>query len=275
MINIVYAGNDLMFDGILLSTLSMARRTKEDLHIHILTMDFTHKNPKYRPFRVEQAKEIEKIIQKINPKNVVSLIDCTNEYNKFLDHNKNEKPTYSPYCVLRLLIDEYECLKGKVIYLDCDTMVVGDIKILYDIDMTNLEFRATHDYMGRFWIRYDYFNSGILLLNLDEIRKSKLFKKCCDLIRKKKMYFTDQTALYKCKTKFEFFPEEYRFNEQRMPKEDTIVKHFCKGIRYFPIFRIYNIKQWNIEKVHNFLKIHTFDEDYKIYLEYKKEKENA
>lgn len=269
MIDVIYAGNDLMFDGVLLSTLSMVRRTKEDIHVHFFTMDFSYKNPKYKAFRESQAKFIEKELRKFNPNFKFSIIDCTEKYNELLANNKNEKPVYSPYCTLRLLADQYDELQGKIIYLDIDTMVYNDIKELYDIDMNNLEFRASHDYMGRFWIKHDYFNSGILLLNMDEIRKSKLLEKSRHLVKTKKMYFTDQTALYKSKTKFAFFPNEYRFNEQRKVKPDTVVKHFCKGVRYFPLFNIYNVKQWEIDKVQNYLKIHEFDEDFEIYKDIK------
>ena len=142
----------------------------------------------------------------------------------------------------------------------------GDIKELYDIDVSNLEFRASHDYLGRTWVKRDYINSGILLMNMDVIRQTQLLDKCRKLVKTKKMYFTDQTALYKSKIYFEYFPNEYRFNEQRKVKPDTVVKHFCKGIKWFP-FKVYNVKQWEIDKVHNYLKIHDFDEDFDIYKE--------
>ena len=273
MIDILYAGNDLMFDGILLSALSLVRRTKEDIHIHFLTMDFTYKNPKFKPFEEAQAKFIENELRKYNPNFKFSIINCEKEYNKLLKDNKNEKPVYSPYCTLRLLADQYPELKGKIIYLDIDTMIYGDIKELFDIDMRNLELRASHDYMGRIWIKRDYFNSGILLLNMDKIRETKLLEKSRYLVKTKKMYFTDQTALYKSKVAFEFFPDEYRFNEQRSVKENTVVKHFCKGIRWFP-FKVYNVKQWEIEKVQKYLKIHEFDEDFEIYKDIKSRYKN-
>lgn len=267
MIKVVYAGNDLMFDCVFLSILSMARRTKEPLRVYILTMDFTEKNPKFKPFNAKQAEKINEVVSKYHNDFCFEIIDTTDAYNKYLKDNANEKPAYSPFSMLRLLVDEYDVFDDKLIYLDCDTMVVNDIKQMYDLDMTNLEYRAAHDYMGRFWIKKDYINSGTLLFNMKEIRKTGLLKKCCKLIREKKMYFTDQTALYKCKSSFEFYPnDEFRFNEQRDIKEDTIVKHFCKGIQYLPYFYVYNIKQTNIKKVHSFLKMHQFDEDYEIYL---------
>ena len=268
MIDIIYAGNDLMFDGLLLSTLSMVRRTKEDIHIHFLTMSFVEKHHSFKPFRPDQADFIESELRKYNPNFKISIIDCTNEYNKLLKDNANEKPVYSPYCTLRLLADQYEQFKGKIIYLDIDTMLYGDIKELYDIDVTNLEFRASHDYLGRRWITKDYFNSGVLLLNMDKIRETKLLEKCRNLVKTKKMYFTDQTALYKSRIAFDYLPDEYRFNEQREVKPNTVIKHFCKGIRWIP-FKVYNVKQWEIDKVHNYLKIHDFDEDFELYKEIK------
>ena len=273
MIDIIYAGNDLMFDGLLLSLLSMLRRTKEGIFVHFLTMDFTHKNEKFKPFRIDQADFLRKELRKFNSNFDFEIIDCTKEYNELLANNANEKPVYSPYCTLRLLADRYDVFKGKVIYLDIDTMVYGDIKELYDIDMTDLEFRASHDFLGRTWIKKDYFNSGIMLLNMDKIRETKLLEKARHLVKTKKMYFTDQTALYLSKVNFEFFPDEYRFNEQRSVKENTVVKHFCKGIRWFP-FKVYNVKQWEIEKVQNYLKIREFDTDFEIYKEIKNRYKN-
>ena len=60
---------------------------------------------------------------------------------------------------------------------------------------------------------------------------------------------------------------EDRFNEQRSIKPKTVVKHFNKGIKWFPFFHIYNYKQWQIDDVHKKLKIFMFDD---IYDQYKK-----
>ena len=56
-----------------------------------------------------------------------------------------------------------------------------------------------------------------------------------------------------------------KFNEQRTPVADTVVKHFNKGIKWIPFFHIYNIKQWQIDKVHKKLKIFCFDDIYEEY----------
>lgn len=58
---------------------------------------------------------------------------------------------------------------------------------------------------------------------------------------------------------------EDRFNEQRSIKPKTVVKHFNKGIKWFPFFHIYNYKQWQIDNVHKKLKIFMFDDIYDQY----------
>ena len=66
----------------------------------------------------------------------------------------------------------------------------------------------------------------------------------------------DQTALFLLGKEVLVLPR--KFNEQRNVKEDTVIKHFNKGVKYFPFIYVYNIKQWEIEKVHKKLKINFF-----------------
>ena len=166
--------------------------------------------------------------------------------------------------MLRLFLDELPGMPDKIIYLDIDTMCVSDIAQLYDIDISACEYAAALDYMGKFWINKHYCNSGVLLLNLQKIRETGLFRKCRELICVKKMAMPDQSALHRCATSRMELP--MRFNEQRTIKPDTVVKHFNKGIKwYLFIPRVYNYKQWQRDKVQNRLKIHDFDD---IYAEY-------
>lgn len=257
----------------------MAKRTKEALNIMFLTMDFSNLNPDYYPLDEEDSEIINIAIKQFNADSVFTICNCEDLYYKVIGSNPNEGSAYSPYTLLRLLIYYLPNVPSKLLYLDCDTMICGDIKELYDIDITGKEFAVCHDYLGKFWMNKDYFNAGVMLLNIDEIRKTKLFDKCTKSIKERKAYFSDQAVLNKYATNFIYFPDEFRFNEQRDIKPNTVVKHFCKGIRYFPYFTVYNVKQWDIDKVHSFLHINTFDEDYeyfkKIKSSYTKKKEEA
>lgn len=77
------------------------------------------------------------------------------------------------------------------------------------------------------------------------------------------MRLSDQDALNRCASKKLLLPR--RFNEQRKICPDTVLKHFCRGIRWLPFFYVYNIKQTEREKVHKELKITEFDDIYRQY----------
>lgn len=57
MINIMFAGNDKVFDGILTCLLSIMKRTttQEPLSVYVLTMDVSHIKPEYTALTEYQA----------------------------------------------------------------------------------------------------------------------------------------------------------------------------------------------------------------------------
>lgn len=266
MIPVCYCGNKKVFPGLLLSALSLAEHASEPVHLYILSMDLHEQNPDFIPYSENQMQILNEVLRSKNPENSAELIDITDRYKEYLGKGANKKGAiYTPYTLLRLYLDELD-MPDKLIYLDIDTMCTGDIKELYDVDVDGCEYGATLDYMGKFWIDKKHCNAGVLLLNLPEIRKTKLFERCRELLFEKRMAMLDQSALNKLVTKQVFLPD--KFNEQRTIKPDTVVKHFNKGIKwYLFIPRVYNYKQWHRDKVQNWLKIHDFDD---IYAEYDK-----
>ena len=262
MINVCYCGNKRIFPGLLLSVMSLAEHTAEPLRVLILSMDLHGQDPAFIPFSKNQMNILNEVLRKKNAQSCAQLLDLTEQYTASLADGKNRKAAiYTPYAMLRLFLDELPGMPDKIIYLDIDTMCVSDIAQLYDIDISACEYAAALDYMGKFWIDRHYCNSGVLLLNLKEIKKTGLFTRARDLIYAKKMAMPDQSALHKLGKKRLYLP--FRFNEQRHIQYDTVVKHFCKGIHwilFIPI--VYNIKQWQRDKVHKKLKIHDFDDVY-------------
>ncbi len=258
MINIMYTGNDYVFKGIVLSTLSILKHTNEEVHVYLVTMDIDN----FKGISSEMANKLDTILKEKNINNKCHLINMTDLFNSEMKDSKNINSFYTPYCLLRLFSDKLD-LPNKILYLDTDTMINKDIKSLYDIDITNYEFAGVIDRLGRFFIDKNYINSGVLLLNLDMIRKTELFKNTRELVKTKKMAFPDQSALNKLKKHYLKIPSIY--NSQRYLKKDTVVKHFCKSIRWLPIYHTINVKPWEVEKVHRRLKIRAYDD---IYLKY-------
>ena len=265
MISLMYTGNDKVFKGILLSTLSIVKHTDEPININILTMTIDN----FKPISKEMIDILDSVVKKKNKDSYVKLYDLTDIFIEEMRDSKNLNNFYTPYCLLRLFSDLVD-LPTKIIYLDTDTMINKDIKGFYDIDVNDYEFAGVVDRLGRWFIDINYINSGVLLLNLDKIRETKLFKQSRELIKNKKMAFPDQSALNKLKQFYLKIPSIY--NNQGSIKDSTVVKHFSKSIRFLPFYHTINVKQWDVINVHKKLKIHMYDDLYIKYEEVMGEK---
>ena len=104
----------------------------------------------------------------------------------------------------------------------------------------------------------DYINSGVLLINLDKVRETGLFKKCRELCKNKEMFMPDQSAINKLAKQKKIV--QRKFNEQRKLHKDTIFQHFTTSFRFFPWFHALTVKPWNIDRVHEELKIREYDD---------------
>ena len=269
-INVLYAGNRTVIKGILLSCLSLVMKNKNsNINIFILTADFSDINSKYIPILKNDVVKIETILKVYNPNTRVILLDKEEVILKNHDTFKKLDNWFTPYSLLRLCAGEIPSLPEKILYLDSDTMVYNSLEELFTMnEIDDYVLGIVIDKMGKFWIRKDYFNSGVLFINLKKAREVNFFEEVFDLVKTKHFLFLDQSALNAVAKKHGYaLYLDGKYNEQRNVKKDTVIKHFCKGIKWTPFFHVYNIKQWQFEKVHKSLKIYEFDD---IFEEYKK-----
>jgi len=90
----------------------------------------------------------------------------------------------------------------RAIYLDADTIVLDDIALLWEIDLggnglaavENLSPKACRAFK---FDRQDYFNSGVLLIDIDKWRAMDVFSQSLHFINKNKetLHFIDQCTL--------------------------------------------------------------------------------
>lgn len=267
-IHLLIAGNKDVADGLLIVLLSYLAYNSRPVHVHFLSMDLAEKNPRYVPLSDGQIRYLNSLVKEKNPASEVEEVDCTALFQKMFSSTENGmKSSYTPYMLLRLLADEIPSLPDKILYLDTDIFVMKDISSLYDLDLEDYEFAAAPDYLGTFWIKADYQNSGVLLLNLKRIRETGLFRKCRERIVRKNSILLDQDALNKCVLKKKFLP--YKYNEQHKENAETVIRHFSKTIRFFPFFHTQNVKPWDVERVHKVLKTNAFDDVLNDYLKRK------
>lgn len=264
MINLLYCGNDKVFDGMLISLLSITKYVSQPVMVYVMTMDLTELDEKNRPVTQRQVGYLEQLIQKKNAKSRIRLIDITDRFRKDMGDSPNLKNFYTPYTLVRLYADLIEDLPDRILYLDTDTVANDSIEPIFDIDLEGYEFAGVIDYLGKVFIKYNYMNAGVLYLNLPQIRKTGVFAKSRELCRNKKMFFPDQTALNRTVKRKKFIP--VRYNEQRRRRKNTVIQHFCKSIRWLPFYHTVNVKPWQVEAVHGVYKLHAYDDILEQYL---------
>lgn len=266
MINIMFCGNRGVFDGALTCALSIMKRSQltEPLRFYMLTMDVSYIKPEYLPISKEQVEFFDGVIKSYCAENSVELIDVTELYKEEFDGSPNESAYCSPYTLIRLLADRIDILPDKILYLDIDIMFNRDIRLLYGIDIEGFEYAAARDHYGKYLIKPNYINAGVMLCNLKEMRKTKLFVKARELIRAKKLTFADQSAIIRSTTKKKMLPQ--KFNDQKFLHKHTVVRHFSKRLFWLPYPHTENIKQWHVERVRKVFKYRCFDDILDEYL---------
>ena len=276
MINVLFSGNEKVFDGVLTCVLSILKRTdtKEPFRFYVYTMDATRVMPEYTPISDPLIEFLDGIVKEYNVENSMVKVDVTELYEKEFAYCPNEQAYCSPYTLLRLFADIVPDMPDKLLYLDVDILFNRDIRLLYDIDITEYEYAAARDHYGKYLLNPNYINAGVLLFNMKKIRKTGLLEKSRKLIKEKKLVFADQSAVYRSTTKKKMLPQ--RFNDQKFLHKHTVVRHFSKRLFYLPYPHTDNIKQWRVSDIHRVFGYYVFDYilyEY-IYLKNKYERES-
>ena len=263
--NLLFSGNNKVFDGVLTCMLSIMKRTASTrpFHVYLMTMDVSHIKPEYKPITREMADQLESVIKRYNPDSLVTLLDVTPIYDREFAGSPNEGCYCSPYTLLRLFLDLVENVPDKILYLDCDLMFNRDITLLYDQDVEQYEYAAARDHYGKYLTHPNSINAGVLLFNMKKCRETGLFEKARTLIKTRKLLFADQSAIFRSTTRKKMLPQ--RYNDQKFLHKHTVVRHFSKRLFWLPYPHTDNIKQWHVDRVHEVFHYTVFDDIYEEY----------
>ena len=116
---------------------------------------------------------------------------------------------YTQTTYYRLFISNLYPQYDKVIYIDSDVVVRGDISELYNIEIGNNlvgavtdDYVMTHPYIQPYFTEVlgmksvkDYFNAGLIIMNLNQFREQKFEDQIVDLLNKYKFVVQDQDYL--------------------------------------------------------------------------------
>ena len=103
----------------------------------------------------------------------------------------------------------------KCLYLDADTIILSNLTKLYNTDLSDYVYGGVLDLNVKYLTEeYRYINSGVLLINLDKIRKNDIIKDYKTFINNNSVLDQhDQTIINSVnKNQIKYFPLEYNVN---------------------------------------------------------------
>jgi lipopolysaccharide biosynthesis glycosyltransferase len=153
--------------------------------------------------------------------------------------------SHMTYC--RLLLPQLVNV-SRLIYLDCDTLVFRDLSELFDLELTPRTVLAAVRDSETLSLSQDslvlakemnlpadgaYFNCGVMLMNLDELRRQHFFESAVDFLNRwsGKYRFWDQSAInFLLHRKIEDLPEfwnraSWRFDAQQNNDLDCVLHY--------------------------------------------------
>lgn len=177
--------------GIMLTSLFESNRN-EDIHVHIFTGTLSAENQKkYRELAQRYDSEIDVI--EVDQKKFDNCPIWPGDHLSITAYYRLIAP---------ILLPDID----KVLYLDCDIIVNGSLRRLWNEDIEQKALGAVIDaefYNEEFYERLQlskenlYFNSGVLLINLKYWREHQVTERCFDCIatRREKLRWHDQDTL--------------------------------------------------------------------------------
>lgn len=195
-INICFAtdneNNYLQHLGVAIASILKNTQTKKTIDIYLLN------SGKIKKKDIKKIKQVTKIKENVNLYPV--KIDKQIFDNFFMLPNSHfALATYYRFIIPSMLNN-----LSKLIYLDCDLVVKDDIENLYNIDLDDYYVAGVQDLIGRCnqqRLKLDktnyYINAGVLLMNLEKMRKEDVSNKLikCSIEKKDEIYWLDQDIL--------------------------------------------------------------------------------
>ncbi|TXC92799.1 glycosyltransferase family 8 protein [Metabacillus litoralis] len=234
--------------GVMLTSLFMNQDQTEHINIYIIDGNLSESN----------KLKLQLIVERFNSS--IHFLEIDDE----VFHSFNERKRISKQAYYRILIPNLLSTDiNKALYLDCDLIVTKDLTALWETNIEDYHLAAVESTISKKLIKYislptgsGYFNSGVLLLNLEKWREDNTSEK---IIRYKEKHpdqkrFMDQDALNAVlydkwlKLHYKWNYTTGHWNRRKIyPQKDAVIIHFTT-----------RKKPWNSE--------HPFKNEYYKYL---------
>jgi lipopolysaccharide biosynthesis glycosyltransferase len=178
-----------------ISILSLFENNKDidDIHIFLVGDSIKYENIQKL---YQTAKIYDRELTILEKPNIKELIGCNVEMHWWIENVFSR-------VFLGELFRSYPEVK-KLIYIDCDTLVVGSLRDLWETELENNVAAGVLEAMGNFHklaigLRPEnaYFNAGVFLINVEKWKKECYDKKASDFVKKLngKMEYADESVL--------------------------------------------------------------------------------
>ena len=185
--------------------------------------------------------EIEKVYLFIEDDEITYLKDSriqfinVNKLDKYItEYSPNYNTKYTRMTLVRCYFSKI-LNEEKILYIDADAIVVDNIKELWNIELNNKALAGVKEsgewskHLGIEGMDDKYINSGVILMNLELIRKEKLDEAMIDLLNKKYYAYPDQDVInIVCKDKIQYVSNIYNSTETTGIVEDAKIVHYIR-----------------------------------------------
>lgn len=188
--------NYIMPTGVALSSLIRNSDSKYKIYI-LIGEDVTS----------EDKEKIQKCLR--GSESIINYIEMGSQYSNAFETRGISISTYYRLSLPEILQED------KVIYADVDMIFQTDLKCLFDIDLKNNLIGAVKAYIDEKHAKkigcdpLNYFNAGLLLLNLKQLRNEKYTEKFRTLLRNNYKYQDQDILNITCKGRVYYLPVKY------------------------------------------------------------------
>lgn len=229
---VFYACDDNFVKYTMVSLHSMMENASKDrqYEIHILHTDISER--------------MQKLLKEMSNENFTVQFDNVTDYLKSIRNKLPLRDYYSKTTYFRLFIAEMFPEYEKAIYIDSDTIVLGDVAELYDYELgdsyvgaCNEQVMIQEDVYGTYVEqvvgveRDNYFNAGMIVINCEQFRKNHVLEQFMELLQMYNFVVTQDEDYLNliCHNKVCWLPQKWNvevFGTLACPENEICVLHY-------------------------------------------------
>lgn len=146
----------------------------------------------------------------------------------FRPNGPNMNSVFTVMAMIRAAYAEIFADIDRVVSLDCDTICVDDVDYLWEVDISGKWIAANREQLGSYKpYGPDYYNVGVCVYNLEQMRKDNATKYLVDYINTTKLWCVEQDAFNSKPHMIADLPP--RFNESAVTSytDNPAIVHFA------------------------------------------------